>query len=338
MSSRRRTGQRGLPISTAARGLYSIDAFECVFSGNFSYPQPWVLPDRGFLFLHTRYGGAGLSVHAQRTLSWMTSGSGKDWSAGQALAAMAMGDYQISWPWRGRLGTALDYHPAPLGLNGRANIYYLQTEHFGRTWTTAGGTVVSLPLTNRNNTALIYDSERDRKLVYLKDLNYDAKGRPVILFLTSKGYEAGPENGPREWKTTRWTGQAWETRLVTTSDNNYDHGSLYIEPDGAWRIIAPTEPGPQRFNPGGEMVMWLSRDQGEHWTRVKQLTRGSKFNHTYARRPLDAQPGFYAIWADGHARQPSTSSLYFTDRDGTHVWRLPAEMTGETAEPEVAWE
>ena len=126
-------------------------------------------------------------------------------------------------------------------------------------------------------------------------------------------------------------------RPFTTSGNNYDHGSLYLDPDGAWRVIAPTEPGPQSYNPGGEMVMWLSRDQGATWTKLKQLTRDSKFNHSYARRPLHAQPEFYALWADGHARQPSASSLYFTDKEGTQVWRLPAKMEGEAAKPEVAW-
>ena len=103
---------------------------------------------------------------------------------------------------------------------------------------------------------------------------------------------------------------------------------------GAWRIIAPTEPGPQPYNPGGEMVMWLSRDQGRNWTRLKQLTRNSPYNHTYARRPLHAHPQFYALWADGHARQPSESRLYFTDQEGTHVWRLPVKMDQPTAKPE----
>jgi hypothetical protein len=53
------------------------------------------------------------------------------------------------------------------------------------------------------------------------------------------------------------------------------------------------------------------------------------------RRPLQARPAFYALWADGHARQPSESSLYFTDQAGTHVWRLPVEMAGEFAKPEI---
>jgi hypothetical protein len=70
---------------------------------------------------------------------------------------------------------------------------------------------------------------------------------------------------------------------------------------------------------------------------VKQLTRDSEYNHTYVRRPVNAHPDFYALWADGHARQQSDSRLYFTDRDGTHVWRLPVQFDGDTAKPEVAW-
>jgi hypothetical protein len=126
-------------------------------------------------------------------------------------------------------------------------------------------------------------------------------------------------------------------RPFTTSDHNYDHGSLYIEPDGTWRIIAPTEPGPQPWTTGGEMVLWTSRDQGATWTKVKQLTRDSRFNHTYARRPVNAHPDFYAFWADGDPLAPSESRLYFTNRNGDHVWRLPPEMDGENAKPEVAW-
>ena len=121
---------------------------------------------------------------------------------------------------------------------------------------------------------------------------------------------------------------------MTTSNSNYDHGSLYIEPDGTWRVIAPTTAGPQPFNPGGEMVMWTSSDEGKSWLRVKQLTHDSPRNHTYARRPLNASPDFYALWADGNPRQPSESSLYFTDTTGSHVWTLPTKMTTEFANPE----
>ena len=85
------------------------------------------------------------------------------------------------------------------------------------------------------------------------------------------------------------------------------------------------------------MVLWTSNDEGATWTRVKQLTHDSPRNHTYARRPLNAHPDFYALWADGDAFQPSVSSLYFTNKTGDHVWRLPSEMRDDTAKPEIAW-
>ena len=88
---------------------------------------------------------------------------------------------------------------------------------------------------------------------------------------------------------------------------------------------------------GGEIVMWTSSNEGESWKQVKQLTRESKLNHTYPRRPVDAQPQFYALWADGNPLERSESHLYFTDRDGSHVWRLPAHTNGKFAKPEVVW-
>ena len=83
--------------------------------------------------------------------------------------------------------------------------------------------------------------------------------------------------------------------------------------------------------------MWTSRDEGRTWSKEKQLTRDSKLNHTYPRRPVNANPQFYALWADGNPLQRSESRLYFTDREGSHVWRLPTQMSGDFAKPEIAW-
>lgn len=307
---------------------YSIDAFERVQTTNFSYSQPWHLPGKGFLFLHTRYS-------AGRGLFWMTSPDGRAWSEPQPLAKIAQGHYQVSWPHGDRLATAFNYHPPKGGLNARTNLYYLETPDQGKTWRAADGKPVATPLTEPQNAALVRDYEREGLLVYLKDIQYDAEGRPVILYLTSKGYESGPKNDPRTLHTARWTGKEWEFRPVTTTDHNYDFGSLYIEGDGTWRIIAPTDPGPQPYGTGGDMVLWTSRDQGATWNREKAVTQGGRFNHTYARRPLNARPDFYALWADGSPLEASESHLYFTDREGTRAWRLPAQMTGATAKPEV---
>jgi len=316
-------------ISVSAKP-YDIEAFERVVTTNFSYTQPHFLPGRGFLFLHTRYGGG-------RRLFQMTSPDGRRWSEPEMIAHVEMGHYQISGHHGGKVATAFNFHPAPKGLNWRTNLYYLETEDFGRTWKNAAGQPVELPLKSPDSAALVHDFRTERRNVYLKDVTFDAAGRPVVLFLTSGGWQSGPGNDPRIWQTARFTGERWEIRGSIRSDNNYDMGSLYIEAADRWQLIAPTEPGPQPFNTGGEVAMWISTDQGATWTKHKQLTRDSQRNHTYVRRPIAAHPDFYALWADGHGRKPSESRLYFTNRDGDHVWRLPAEMKADTAKPEVAW-
>jgi hypothetical protein len=309
---------------------YSIDEFEQITRRNFSYSEPWFVPGKGFLFLHTRY------TNGRRLLHWMTSVDGREWSSPALLSAVEMGHYQISNRHGSRVATAFNYHPTKGGLNARTNLYYLETPDMGKTWRTAAGKVVATPVTDKHNDALVFDYEAEHKLVYLKDINFDAVGRPVILYLTSGGYAPGPANDPREWFTAHWTGESWQRRPFATSDHNYDFGSLYIEKN-LWRIIAPTDPGPQPYGAGGEMVMWTSRDKGRTWTKEKQLTHGSRFNHTYARRPVDANPQFYALWADGNPIEPSESRLYFTDRDGSHVWQLPTHMVGAFEKPSIAW-
>ncbi len=294
---------------------------------NFSYMQAWHTPDKGFAAFFTRYNDP-----AQRTSFSMNSLDGVKWSAWQRLAAIDWGHYQISAVGGGKAAAVFNYHPAGKGLNWRTNLYYIETADLGRTWQTAGGKPIQPPLTKPKNSALVHDYSSEGLNVYLKDICLDDAGRPVILFLTSGGYESGPKNAPRTWRTARWTGSTWEIQTVTTSDNNYDMGSLYLEKEGVWSVIAPTEPGPQRYNPGGEMAMWISRDQGKTWTKTKQLTANSPMNHTYARRPVNAHRDFYAFWADGHGRKPSSSRLYFCSRDGD-VFMLPTKMEEEFAKP-----
>ncbi len=306
---------------------YSVDEFELVQITNFSYTQPYYLKGQGFFFLHTRYGEGG------RRMFQMTSPDGRTWSEGEKLAMIEMGHYQVSWPCGNKVGTAFDMHPAPDGLNWRTNLYYMETEDFGKTWRNAQGEKLQLPLTTVENPALVHDFRSEKRNVYVKDVAYDSQRRPVILFLTSGGWQSGPVNDPRTWQTARWTGQEWEIRSVTNSDNNYDTGSLYIEEDGIWRIIGPTEPGPQLYNTGGEVAIWTSSDQGATWTKVRQLTHDSELNQGFCRKPINAHPDFYSLWADGHGRQLSESRLYFCNRDGSRVCMLPVEMEGDFAKP-----
>ena len=324
---------------------YDISRFDLVTKTNFSYPQPWYVPGKGFLFLHTRYIDG-------RNLYWSTSPDGYSWTEPRLLAAMDEGHYQISWRHGNTIGTAFNYHPASQaggnwddpekpgadpaasGTNNRTNLYYIETGDFGATWTTASGKPIEVPLTDPGSAALVHDYRSEGLLVYLKDMAYDAEGRPVILYITSRGSESGPENGPRTWTTARWDGERWTTRPVTESDNNYDMGSIFIDEDGVWRIIGPTETGPQPWNCGGEIAVWTSTDDGVTWKRTALVTEGSAFNHSYARKPVNADPDFAVFWADGNGREQSPSRLYFCTMTGTKVYRLPVEMCGEVAKPE----
>jgi len=321
-----------------SRKPYDVDEFEFVSATrntngnnvpftNFSYMQIWNLSNLGFVSFLTHYGDP-----AHRTSFFITSRDGVNWSEWQRIAAIQEGHYQISVAGKDRAGTAFNFHPEVKGLNWRTNLYYMETPDMGTTWRTVDGKLLELPLTDVSNPALICDYQSQGLNVYLKDIQFDGHGRPVILYLTSKGYEAGPENGPRIWTIAHWNGAKWNITLAMKSDSNYDMGSLYIERDGTWRIIAPTETGPQPFNPGGEVAMWITKDYGMTWSRVQQLTRDSEFNHTYVRRPVNAHPDFYALWADGHARKPSPSRIYFCDREG-NVRVLPEKMESDFAQP-----
>ena len=313
-----------------SREPLAVDSFELIQETNFSYAQPWHIEGKGFLFLHTRYVGG------KRFLHWMTSRDGVEWSEPKLLSKVALGHYQISWPHGRKVGTAFYYHPHKRLPNDmrRTNLYYLGTDDFGSTWRNAQGEPVDLPLEKAVNRALVHDYEAEDLRVYMKDMNYDAHGHPVILYLTSRGAHSGPQNDPRTWTTARWTGDEWEIRPAMVSGNNYDTGCLHVEPDGTWRIIGPTETGPQPYNTGGEVAVWTSGDQGRTWAKERMVTRNSAYNHTYVRRPLNAHPDFYAFWADGHARQHSESRLYFCDQSGQRVFRLPSVMTQETQKPE----
>jgi len=305
---------------------YSVDGFTQVLETNFSYPQPWHIAGKGFLFLHTRYKQG-------RGLCWQTSPDGIAWSEPKQLAHIQEGHYQSSWPHKDKVGTAFNYHPTAFqgdtkrkGLNWRTNLYYIETSDMGESWRTVSGEQIATPITDVKNLALVHDFESEGWLVYICDVNYDASGHPAILFVVSRAWNPGP--GEREWRLARWTGSEWRMNSVCAADHNYDMASLYIEPK-VWRILATSEPGPQAYCTGGEIALWESNDAGATWIKSHDLTSGSTNNHTYVRRTLNAHDEFYAFWADGNALAPSPSRLYFTTRDAKKAYELPASIAGE---------
>jgi hypothetical protein len=305
---------------------HDITRFEQVLEDEFTYPQPWWIEKEGLMLLFTRYTGG-------RELYWMTSTDGHSWSDAQKL--VRGGHYQVSNQAGRRVITAFNSHPDETNVDGRTNLYFLQTDDMGATWRTAEGLPVSPPLESFENPALVRDYQSESRLVYVKDIQFDLAGRPIVLYLTSADHRPGPAGDPRVWTTAYWVNGAWRYSEITTSTHNYDMGSLYVEEDGSWRVFAPTEPGPQPLGTGGEVAIWISRDEGASWVRERQVTSGSLRNHGYVRRPVRAHPDFYAFWADGDPDTLSISRLYFTNRAGDRVWRLPYEITGTNGEPEA---
>jgi hypothetical protein len=317
---------------------YSIDSFETVLElpagdNNASYCQPLYVEGQGFFLFHTVYNSSG------RTLCYNTSSDGVtwdyDWTSRPILSQMYGGQYQVSNVSGQTVGTAFNYLLNKVADN-RTNLYYMQSTDFGQTWTTADGTLMTLPNTSSTGAALVHDYLSEGLRVYMKDLQYDAEGQPVIFYLTNQ-FDVDPDEAPHQFHIAHFDDGVWEIKDLFMTDHNYDYGQLTIEDNGTWRIIAPTIAGPQPYATGGEMAMWISEDEGDTWEMIRELTYDSDYNHTYAKQPLGADDEFYAFWADGDAYGPSESSFYFTDKNGTGVWKLPTEMTTDFATPELAY-
>ncbi|WP_442505523.1 BNR-4 repeat-containing protein [Novipirellula sp. SH528] len=314
---------------------YSIEGFEQISEEEMTYPQPHYLDQeeskqQGFLHLFTKYTGV-------RELYFERSVDGVTWSEDEKLAGIREpghkqgGHYQTSATLGGKTGTFMNRHPNG-NVDQRTDLYYVQTEDMGRSWTTVSGDKLSVPLTELKNSARVMDYASLGLNVYLKDMGFDEDGYPVVLYVTSHGHEPGPPNGPRFFCLTRWDGKAWQTTKICETDHNYDMGSLYLE-NSTWTVRIPSLAGPQPHHGGGEMVNWVTSDRGNTWLMKKTLTHSSPRNHNYARRPINAKNPFFVFWADGDPTQLSESHLYFSNASGDTVWRLPYEMTEPMAHP-----
>lgn len=308
---------------------YSIDDFEPVYEGNFSYSQVWPRADGSLLWLHTRYSDESMS---ERRLYWATMREGEIEGPPRELACLGVGDYQVSAAAGDTVWTAFDFHPHEGGLNARTNIYLAQY-HADSGWRDAHGKPLSLPLTDVDNPALVRDYATAGRLVYLKDLAFDDAGEPHVLYLLSSDPWSGPQVPARSWHVLFRRDGEWVDRQIAESSHNYDHGFLDIDRDGVWRVLAPLGPGPQPDGTGGQVVLLESADSGLSWTTIRRYPLFDERNQTYVRQVVGGTEEFWALWADGDAYRESDSTLYLADRAG-EMYRLPRSMHGDTARPE----
>lgn len=334
---------------------FEIDSFEHVQSSEFTYPQPHPVigvtatatsdPSKDvktawqgrLLFLFTKYSG-------MRELYFESSVNGR-WTPTQKLAGIKSegdtqaGHYQTSdstvfntaaGPVT-KVATFFNRHPNG-DVDKRTDLYYLETLDGGQSWQSVDGKTISLPVTEIDSHSRVVNWSSQGKNVYLKNMAFDAGGRPVVLYVTSKGAQPGPPNGPRLLRVTRWDGKLWQTSDIGEVDHNYDMGRLTIDSQ-QWSVMAPAAPGPQPGHGGGEVVRYVSDDEGKTWAFSNAVTQHSSRNHNYVRKPVAAKDPFFAFWADGDPTMLSISRLYFGDSSGQRVYELPYEMNEAVATP-----
>ncbi len=315
-------GRKRLGFKYRSKKPYDIDEFTKISEEEMTYPQPWKTED-GLFHFFTKYTGV-------RQLYYETSKDGTKWTEDKLLAAIPTkkgqksGHYQVSASFQNKVvATFLNRHPNG-NVDKRTDLYYIQSADFGKKWTSISGIELKLPLKTRANPSRVINYSTEQKNIYLKDMGFDAEGKPACLYIRSNGHLPGPESAPYEWCLTKWDGKEWQTAVVTTSDHNYDMGSLYISKD-TWQIVGPTESGPQKWGVGGEIAIWQSKDAGDTWLKEKIVTQNSTLSHSYVRRPVNFKPPFSFFWADGHSHIFSKSGLYFGDFNGD-VFKLPYHM------------
>lgn len=311
-----------------SRKPYSIEAFDQITQEEMTYPQPKYVSGKGFLNLFTKYTGV-------RELYFETSKDGVTWSEDQMIAGMKnpgylhSGHYQVSGQYGEKIVLFCNWHPNG-NVDKRTNLYYLQTVDMGKTWTTADGKPVTLPLRDVTNPAEIREYFSKGKNLYVHDVGFDKNGNPMCLYLTGIGSDPGPDNGLKDWMITYWDGSKWIDRKVGTSDHNYDMGSIIVKGD-LWTVVAPFENSPQKWGGGGEVVMMSSTDKGATW-KSKQITHNSVRNNNYVRKSINGKDPFQFFWGDGDPYKFSKSQMYFGDSHG-HIWQLPYDMTSDNQTP-----
>jgi len=286
-------------------------------------PQPWWVENNGFLLMFSRLAKG-------HELYFSSSSDGEKWSDSKKLAGMG-GHSQVSELSGNKLFTVLNYHPAG-DMSKQTNLYLLQTDDLGRTWKTIDNKTLEIPLTDVKSDALVKDYEAEGKLVYISDLNFDKNGNPVILIILARDSRSGTDGGLREWTIVHRKDNKWNFSKVCESDHNFDMGSLYIN-NKEWKIVGTTEPGPQKYRTGGEIALWISRNEGTTWEKVSNLTNNSINNNSFVRRPVNENKDFYAFWCDGNADSFSPSMLYFTNDKCNKIWVLPPEMKSSMEKP-----
>ncbi len=232
-----------------------------------------------------------------------------------------------------RVATAFNYHPPKGGLNARTNLYYLETTDGGNDLAQRRGRYRHHADPEEvQNPALVHDYESEGLLVYLKQVQFDAEGHPVIVFLTSGGWAPGPANGPHTWRLANGTAKRGE--LATSPPRTTTTTSVRcistIRPRGN---SSPHRSGTAALWHRRAMVVWSSRDAGQTWQRAKTLTHDEQVQPHLCPPAARFPPRFRR--PVGIGRRPATlgvAPVFHRSRRHPRMAVCPMEMEGGEVE------
>lgn len=270
-----------------------------------SYPQPYqLLPGEVFVSYRERSSGWRSRVSRSNVETWEDPVDIVEFE-GNAIYAMSIaetGDYphSIHLAWS-RLGGGTEEEIRTKHLWARRyNIYYARSGDGGRTWQRSDGSPYDLPVREADAEKL-YDSGESG--VWLKDIQLDSDGRPLILFI-----DANPFTYVSHWKCGRLRGDGWRFSDIAVGDHMYDDGGMVIE-DGSVTVYAPTTPSQPRED-GGEIDVWRSADGDAPWERCDPLTVGSDLSHNNVKVVFNHRTGpgdMQVIWSYGDSVSPPST-------------------------------
>lgn len=289
---------------------YRIDRWRTMvdFDQRNTYPQPWQLRS------------AELFVSFRGMIGWAfrrSTDGGQSWLPAEgfihfprcaiyAITIAETGSYprrvHIAWS---KLGGGTPEEVATKHVWARRyNVYYACSDDAGVTWKRSDGTTYRLPI-DETQAEKLYDSGEHG--VWLKDIQLDPQGKPLILFVDS---ECRTYAG--RWKIARQEA-GWQIADMAPSDHMYDDGAMVIRGEKDYWIYAPTGVS-QPHEDGGEIEAWQSTDRGATWTRIAPLTTNSPFSHNNAKTVLGGAPDFRVFWSYGDSVAPPRSravDLYY---------------------------
>lgn len=280
-----------------------------------TYPQPWLVSPGEIMVSYRQAPGWNCTTTTDGGRTWapptnVVNFGCPDEAAGcaecsiYAVSVAASQGYpravHLAWS---RLGGGTPEEIATKHLWARRyNVYYAWTGDGGRTWRRSDGSEYDLPITEDAAEKVYGCGQRG---VWLKDIQLDAAGRPLILFL-----DAEPATYESQWLVARPRVDGWTTSWLATSDHMYDDGGLVYLSEADIRVYGPTT-DVQPHEDGGEIEEWQTGDGGATWRNTGHVTAGSRYSHNNVKVVFGHEHGpgdLRVVWSYGDSNYPPATT------------------------------